>query len=100
MKRKLTGISNLDANSSALERFSVKGKSLLQALHIAKFNVTKALRALRLAILNQTDGGDITALKELVDGIVGDIIGQIAQMGGIGGFVGDPLGSGLANGKS
>jgi hypothetical protein len=94
----LTRIGNLDLDHASLERLVVQSQGLLQPLHVGKLNIAKTLGALHLAVLDDSDAGNIAALKELGDGLHGRIVGEIAEVGGVGRSTGDLLRGGLANG--
>jgi hypothetical protein len=90
-------ISNLDSDSTSLERLSIESKSLLQALNGGKLNIAKPLGSLKLTVLDETDADDVAAGEEIRHGIVGNIISQVSQVSGIGRLVGDLLRRGLAD---
>lgn len=95
-ERVRTRIGDLDLDHATLEGFSIKSKSLLEALDIAKLDISEALGALHLTVLNDADGGDVTALEELGDSLGSGIVGEVAKVGGVGRSVGDLLREAIA----
>lgn len=94
----LTRISNLDSDDTALERLAVQSQSLLQALEVLELGVGETLGTLLLAVLDDADVNNVASLKELGDGLDGGIVGQVAQVSGKRGLVGERLGEVLADG--
>ena len=92
-----TGISNLDLDHAALERLPIEGQGFLEAFEIGKFYITEALGAHHLSIFDDSNAGDVTALKEFRKSLIRSIIREITQMGCKRGPVREPLGFRLAD---
>ncbi|KAI6750153.1 hypothetical protein HG531_007418 [Fusarium graminearum] len=96
----LTRVGNLNLDHSSTERFTIKGKGLLETIEGLKLDVTESLGALQLAVLNETDVDDTTACKEVGHGIVGNIVGKVTEVGGKGRLIGESLRGSFANGET
>lgn len=82
-KGRHTRIGNLDLDHTSLERLAIQGQSLLQTIKGSKFNIAKALGALHLSVLNDSDAGNFATLKELGDSFDGRIVREVAEMSSI-----------------
>lgn len=78
----LTRIGHLDLDHAALEGLAIQSKSLLEAFELGELDVAKALGTLHLAVFNDADADNLTALKEFGDGLDGRIVGKVTEMGG------------------
>jgi hypothetical protein len=95
-RARLTGIGNLDADGTALEGLSITGEGSLETLKVGKLGVRKALGTLLLAVLNDAHVHNLAIVEELGDGLDGRIVGQVAEVGGERGLVGQNLGKVVA----
>ena len=86
-----TRVGNLDLNHAALEGFSIQSQGLPEAVGIGKLNITKALRTLHLAVLNDANAGNIAAFEELSHRLHRGIVGEVAQVSSIRGLLGELL---------
>lgn len=95
-RRKLTGLSNLDADGTPLECLSIACKGSLETLEVGILSIGKALGPLLLTVLNDAHVDDIAVFKKLGDSLDGRIVGQVAEMGGERRLVGQLLGQIIA----
>jgi hypothetical protein len=80
-----------------LERLAIQGQSLLQTIKGSKLNIAEALGTLHLSVLNNSDTGNLAALKELSDGFDSRIVREVAEMSSIRWFGGECLRGTLAD---
>ena len=93
----LTRIGNLDLHHTSFKRFAIEGQSLLQAIDIAKLDVSEPLGSLVLAILDDADVGDIAAAEEVGNTFGGRIVGQVSNVSGVWWLVRQSLRAGVTN---
>lgn len=96
MWRKLTWISNLDLHIAAVQRRVVKVEAFLQPIKVVELDISKALRPLQLAVLDDPNALNATSLEEILESLHGRVIGEVPDMGGIGGPGGKGRGGGAA----
>lgn len=70
---------------------------MLQTIKSLKLNITEALRALELTVLDEANVDNTAAGKEVGNSIVGDIVGQVAQVSSERRLVGECLGASFAD---
>jgi len=73
-------ISNLNLDHSSVERLSIKSQGLLESFDVAKLDISETLGALHLAVFNEADADDLTALKEFGDALTGSFIGKVSEV--------------------
>jgi hypothetical protein len=81
-----TGLSNADADVSALELGAGKVESLLQAIEGAELDVAETLGLAVELVLDDADVGDLAAGKEVGDVALGRVEGEVAQVGSVRGL--------------
>jgi hypothetical protein len=86
--RKLTRLSNANSDVAAHEGGLCKGKCFLQAVDCGEFNITEALGLHVKLILNDANVGDLTPAKEGLNVGLGDIEGEVTEMGSVWGLIG------------
>jgi hypothetical protein len=86
--RELTRLSNADSDVAAHEGGLCKGECLLQAVDCGELNVTEALGLHVKLVLDNANVGDLTSAKEGLDVGLGDIEGEVTEMGSVWGLVG------------
>ena len=82
-KERLTRLSNLDADVTALERDAILGKSGLQALNICELGICETLWSLLLAVLDDADADNVASLEELGHTLDSSIVRQVTKVGSI-----------------
>lgn len=97
---KLTRIGDLDLDHSPVEVLAIKGQSLLEAIESLEFDITETLGALQLTVLDKADVDDTTVSEIFTHGVVGNIVGKVAQVSGIRRLVGEGLRGSFANGET
>jgi len=91
-----TRISNSDLDAATLKRHAIQCEGFFQAFNGSEFSVTKAFGSLQLAILDESDAGDLAALQKLVDILDCYVVIEIPQVGEVGWLVGDALGTSIS----
>jgi hypothetical protein len=95
--RGLTRFSNADSDVAAHERGLCEGESLLQAVNCGELNVTEALGLVVELVLDNANVGDLASAEEGLDIGLGDIEGEITEVGSVRRLVGH--GEFLASGE-
>lgn len=84
-----TGLSNADADVSALELRAGEVEGLLQAIECAELDVAEALGLAVELVLDDAHVGDLAAGEEVGDVALGRVEGEVAQVGGVRGLRGE-----------
>ena len=74
VRYRLTRISDLDANASSLEIYSIQSQGLLQTLDILKLGVGESLGTCQLTVFNDPDIHHLASLKKLGDSFLRSIV--------------------------
>lgn len=74
MGRTHTRIGDLNFDHAALKGLPIKGQGLFQAVKVAELDISKALGALQLAVFDNSDANNVTAVKEVGHRFVSGII--------------------------
>lgn len=86
-----TRVCDTDADVAADEGLLVQLKSLLQVIDGSELGIAESLGTHLLAVLDDANVDDAaaSASEELGNGLLVGIVGEVAQVGGVGGFIGE-----------
>lgn len=91
-----TRIGHLDFDHSSLKGLPIKVESLLEPVHIGKLDIAETLGAHHLAVLNDSNAGNVAALEEFSDSFHCGVVREVAEVSGVRRLVGDRLGAKIA----
>lgn len=80
----LTRVGDANSDVAALELLAVKVESLLQTIEIGKLGVSESFGAVFDSVLDDADTGDSTVGKEIGDGFLSGLVGQVAKVSSVG----------------